>query len=53
MVKLTPELIQQSVQRMNPVKDRELILRGLSNESQTYEFDKNSLFVPQDTKFRS
>ncbi|XP_059473793.1 U2 small nuclear ribonucleoprotein A' [Neocloeon triangulifer] len=28
MVKLTPELIQQSVQRMNPVKDRELILRG-------------------------
>lgn len=53
MVKLTPELIQQSVQRMNPVKDRELILRGKSNESQIYEFDKSVLFVPQDTKFRS
>lgn len=53
MVKLTPELIQQSVQRMNPVKDRELILRGLSNERQVYEFVNNALFVPQDTKFRS
>ncbi|XP_042889137.1 U2 small nuclear ribonucleoprotein A'-like [Penaeus japonicus] len=28
MVKLTPELIQQSVQHINPVRDRELILRG-------------------------
>ncbi|KAG8240386.1 hypothetical protein J437_LFUL002528 [Ladona fulva] len=28
MVKLTPELIQQSMQYMNPVKDRELDLRG-------------------------
>lgn len=29
MVKLTPELIQQSVQHFNPVKDRELVLRGM------------------------
>ncbi|XP_076056443.1 small nuclear ribonucleoprotein polypeptide A'-like U2A isoform X2 [Oratosquilla oratoria] len=28
MVKLTPELIQQSVQYINPVRDRELVLRG-------------------------
>ncbi|KAF2347766.1 Leucine-rich repeat domain L domain-like [Trinorchestia longiramus] len=28
MVKLTPELIQQCVQHINPVRDRELILRG-------------------------
>ncbi|MCL4129207.1 UNVERIFIED_CONTAM: hypothetical protein GTU68_056434 [Idotea baltica] len=28
MVKLTPELIQQSVHHFNPVKDRELVLRG-------------------------
>ncbi|XP_046387489.1 U2 small nuclear ribonucleoprotein A'-like [Ischnura elegans] len=28
MVKLTPELIQQSLQYINPVKDRELDLRG-------------------------
>lgn len=29
MVKLTPDLIQQSMQYINPVKDRELDLRGL------------------------
>lgn len=28
MVKLTPELIQNSYQRMNAVRDRELDLRG-------------------------
>lgn len=28
MVKLTPDLIQQSMQYMNPVRDRELDLRG-------------------------
>lgn len=28
MVKLTPDLIQQSMQYINPVKDRELDLRG-------------------------
>ncbi|KAK3884827.1 hypothetical protein Pcinc_010921 [Petrolisthes cinctipes] len=28
MVKLTPELIQQSIQHINPMRDRELILRG-------------------------
>ncbi|XP_071540538.1 U2 small nuclear ribonucleoprotein A' isoform X2 [Panulirus ornatus] len=28
MVKLTPELIMQSVQHINPLRDRELILRG-------------------------
>lgn len=29
MVKLTPELIEQSMQYINPVRDRELDLRGL------------------------
>jgi U2 small nuclear ribonucleoprotein A' len=28
MVKLTPDLIQQSMQYINPVRDRELDLRG-------------------------
>ena len=28
MVKLTPELIQNSFQHINPVRDRELDLRG-------------------------
>lgn len=32
MVKLTPDLIQQSMQYINPVKDRELDLRGMYNE---------------------
>lgn len=31
MVKLTPELIQQSMQYINPVRDRELDLRGESD----------------------
>ena len=30
MVKLTPDLIQQSMQYINPVRDRELDLRGYS-----------------------
>lgn len=30
MVKLTPELINQSMQYMNPCRDRELDLRGKS-----------------------
>lgn len=29
MVKLTPDLIQSSMQYINPVKDRELDLRGM------------------------
>jgi len=29
MVKLTPDLIEQSMQYINPVRDRELDLRGL------------------------
>lgn len=29
MVKLTPELIQQSSQHINPLRDRELSLRGV------------------------
>lgn len=29
MVKLSPELIQQAMQYINPVRDRELDLRGL------------------------
>lgn len=32
MVKLTPELIEQSMQYINPVRDRELDLRGLLEE---------------------
>lgn len=28
MVKLTPDLIQQALQYINPVRDRELDLRG-------------------------
>lgn len=33
MVKLTPELIAQSHQYINPVRDRELDLRGKSNKN--------------------
>lgn len=28
MVKLTPDLIEQAIQYINPVRDRELLLRG-------------------------
>ena len=28
MVKLTPELIDQAIQYINPVRERELLLRG-------------------------
>ena len=28
MVKLTPDVIEQAIQYINPVRDRELLLRG-------------------------
>jgi len=54
MVKLTPELIQNSYQRMNPVKDRELDLRGYKipmienlgatlNQFDTIDFSDNDI----------
>lgn len=36
MVKLTAELIQNSMQYINPVKDRELDLRGKANFYRLY-----------------
>lgn len=54
MVKLTPELINQSMQYMNPCRDRELDLRG-NYKILGYvqiKFRRLSIsFIIQDTKF--
>ena len=43
MVKLTPELIEQSAQYTNPVRDRELDLRGLFSHLSVYAWTPTGL----------
>lgn len=44
MVKLTPDLIQKSLQYTNPVKDRELDLRGSLFESHLLALCSHKIF---------
>lgn len=51
MVKLTPDLIQNSMQYINPVKDRELDLRGNELLLLGYDRFKIIFYTIQATKY--